>query len=45
MLVLKQKDLGLLLVMFVGGTQLGAAWGVAVGMRARTLGKHFLFAV
>lgn len=44
MLVLKQKDLGLLLVMF-GGAQLGAAWGGAVGMRARTLGKHFLFAV
>lgn len=44
-LVLKQKDLGLLLVTFVGGAQLGAAWGGAVGMRARTLGKHLLFAV
>lgn len=45
MQVLKQKDLGLLLVMFVEGAQLGAAWGGAMGMRARTLGKHLLFAV
>lgn len=44
MLVLKQRDLGHLLVI-LGGYSWGEAWGGAIEMGHRTLGKHLLFAV